>query len=164
MTRYLSRAAILTTLASIAGAASAGSAIVFNYAETDTRANEDRVGIERRVDAAVEAVGERIRTSFRPAEIARELGELGYDLLEDLGADGTPRALSARPPRAATARGGPHLPRRGRWAARSWMRLAERLETPLPEDLGRPTRKRRAGLAVWLRHREPEALEALPPR
>jgi methyltransferase (TIGR00027 family) len=86
VTRYLSRAAIRATLASIAGVASAGSTLVFNYTDTDGRAEEDRGSIERRMDASVEAAGERVRTTFRPLEIARELGELGYQVLEDLDA------------------------------------------------------------------------------
>ena len=91
-TYYLSRAAINTTLRSIAGRAAAGSELVLDFALPAGRqpAAERRAFL--RAQAAVERRGEPWRCFFEPAEFAALAQGCGFELVRML----TPQALHQR--------------------------------------------------------------------
>jgi methyltransferase (TIGR00027 family) len=82
---YLTPPAIRATLTCIAAATAEGGGVVFDYAR-------DRDGLsplERRVydgfAARVRAIGEPLRSAFRPAELAREVHATGFPVVQDFG-------------------------------------------------------------------------------
>ncbi|HZE20605.1 MAG TPA: SAM-dependent methyltransferase, partial [Desulfobaccales bacterium] len=84
VTYYLTRGATLATWAAIAKVAPAGSAVIFDYLDTDAFVPEKAA---RRVQFMIEIVrrvGEPMLTGFDPASLPGDLARLGLRLLEDL--------------------------------------------------------------------------------
>lgn len=91
-TYYLSRAAITTTLRSIAGAAAPGSELVLDFAlPADRQPTEERRSFLK-AQAAVERRGEPWRSFFEPAEFAALARDCGFELVATV----TPKALRQR--------------------------------------------------------------------
>lgn len=82
VTMYLTRAANLATLRAVAGAAAAGSELVFTYLDERafTSTSNRFLELRRRVAAA----GEPFQSGFDPDTLARQLQGTGFELLEDL--------------------------------------------------------------------------------
>ena len=83
-TYYLSADAIFTTLRSIGDIAAAGSEIVLDYAIPEHLLDGDERRRLDRLKAFVARRGEPIRTFFEPSSFARDLGGIGFEVLEDL--------------------------------------------------------------------------------
>jgi len=83
---YLTREAAISTLKFIASM-QAGSGVVFDYSVARESLNFFQRMALARLKRRVEAAGEPFRLFFDPAELARELHELGFASLEDLGVD-----------------------------------------------------------------------------
>lgn len=82
---YLTREAIFATLASLRDVAAPGSRIVFDYPiVTDLLQSEEDRERAREVQRSTASVGETRRAKHVPAELAREVEELGWDVLEDV--------------------------------------------------------------------------------
>jgi methyltransferase (TIGR00027 family) len=91
VTMYLTRDAVMSTLAYVAQRAE-GSGITFDYMIPPASLPfTKRIGFYL-MARRVAAVGEPWRSSFDPATLARDLREMGFTRLEDLG----PAALDAR--------------------------------------------------------------------
>lgn len=104
---YLSADAIERTLRAIS--AIPGGEVVFDYPSSDpgvsAQARELRTDLLRRTAA----VGEPIRTSYRPAELAILLRGLGFDEVQDMGrAEFRDRYFPHRP-RPDPSEGGGHI-------------------------------------------------------
>jgi len=98
VTYYLTRAAVCATWRAIAEVAPAGSAVIFDYLDTDAFVPErvaERVQI---MMDAVRRVGEPMITGFDPARLAADLASFGLRLHEDLApADIEARYFAGRP-------------------------------------------------------------------
>jgi len=87
VTMYLTQAANLAALSAIAGCASRGSELVFNYIDqaafggTDRDPSPDFVEVQR----VVTAMGEPFVSGFHPATLAADLRAVGLQLEEDVG-------------------------------------------------------------------------------
>jgi methyltransferase (TIGR00027 family) len=90
---YLTREAIFATLGSLREVSAPGSRIVFDYpiAPHLLQTAEDRERAQE-VQRSTASVGETRHAKHVPAELAREVGELGWDVLEDV----SPEALFER--------------------------------------------------------------------
>jgi methyltransferase (TIGR00027 family) len=89
---YLSRDAICRTLDSLASLATAGSMLVLDYLD-DAAFDPARCAPSiARMQEAVRRTGEPMQSGFAPDDLARLLGEHGWRVEEDLGAD----AIAAR--------------------------------------------------------------------
>ena len=88
MTVYLTREAVLRTLAWVASLA-AGSTIVFSYVAEPTDAEPVVRATHEAMAERAAALGEPWRTYFDPADLAGELARLGFVDVEDLGPDAT---------------------------------------------------------------------------
>ncbi len=84
VTYYLEREAILETLRIMVGIARKGSAVVFDYIDSDALVPEKASIRMQRMQAVVQRVGEPMRTAFDPAELREELDRIGLRLKEDL--------------------------------------------------------------------------------
>jgi len=92
VTPYLSRDAVMVTLAFVASRLKKGSEIVFDYAEpADRRDSLHRARFDA-LSARVARAGEPFRSFFEPSALARDLAELGFPEVCDLDAS----ALNAR--------------------------------------------------------------------
>jgi methyltransferase (TIGR00027 family) len=91
VTPYLTRDAVMATLAAIAGLAR-GCEVVFDYPEpAKKQAMASRLA-HYALAARVAAIGEPFRSAFEPKELSQDLMRLGFSQTEDLGRD----ALNAR--------------------------------------------------------------------
>jgi methyltransferase (TIGR00027 family) len=86
VTMYLTRAANLATLRSIASCSPAGSEVVFTY--LDERLFQTKSDSFRELEQRVAALGEPFLSGFNPAELAANLATCGLDLVEDLNGSG----------------------------------------------------------------------------
>lgn len=87
VTMYLTREANLAALRAIAECASTGSELVFSYLDHAVFGGGRGEGAEQAFEhgqGAVTSLGEPWVSGFDPAAIGTELGELGFDLLEDV--------------------------------------------------------------------------------
>lgn len=91
VTMYLTRAAVFATLGYVARLP-AGSGVVFDYAVPPATLSLIRRVVLHAVMRRVAAAGEPWKSFFDPPGLARELRELGFRQLEDLG----PEQLNAR--------------------------------------------------------------------
>lgn len=82
VTMYLTRAANLATLRSIACCSPAGSEVVFTY--LDERLFQAQSEAFRELQRRVAAIGEPFLSGFNPEDLAANLAECGLELLEDL--------------------------------------------------------------------------------
>jgi methyltransferase (TIGR00027 family) len=82
VTMYLTRAANLATLKSIASCAPARSELVFTY--FDERLFQAQSEAFRELEKKVAAIGEPFLSGFDPAALAADLAACGLDLVEDL--------------------------------------------------------------------------------
>ncbi len=85
VTYYLGREAVLATFRAMAASAPPGSAIIFDYLDTEAFVPEKAA---RRVNIMIEIVkrlGEPMLTGFDPATLAEDLEQVGLRLHEDLG-------------------------------------------------------------------------------
>jgi methyltransferase (TIGR00027 family) len=82
VTMYLTRAANLATLRSIASCAPAGSELVFTY--FDAQLFQTQSESFRELEQRVAAVGEPFLSGFDPAALAADLAGCGLELVEDL--------------------------------------------------------------------------------
>jgi len=80
---YLTREAVMATLAFVAG--NANNEIVFEYVEPESRW-AGSPGLSRLAQAAA-AAGEPLRSGFEPEALARDMRALGFSLMRDLGRD-----------------------------------------------------------------------------
>ncbi len=98
VTYYLTRAAVFATLCALAEVAPAGSAVIFDYLDTDAFVPEK---VAKRVQIMMDNVrrlGEPMITGFDPATLASDLAAIGLSLCEDLGpADIEARFFAGRP-------------------------------------------------------------------
>jgi methyltransferase (TIGR00027 family) len=92
VTPYLSQAAIMTTLAFVAGQLKRGSEIVFDYAEPFDGRDRDHQARLEALSARVAQAGEPFVSFFEPEALARDLRGAGFRELGDLDA----AALNAR--------------------------------------------------------------------
>ncbi len=82
---YLQSNAIFETLRSIRAVAAPGSQILFDYPiATHLLTREEDRARAREVQASTEAVGEPRPVKHVPAELAREVGALGFEVVSDL--------------------------------------------------------------------------------
>jgi methyltransferase (TIGR00027 family) len=80
---YLERSVVLESLRSLTAAFPPGTQVVFDYGIPPAAMSPPmRAGYER-LASRVEAAGERFRTFFEPAELARELAAAGFAGVED---------------------------------------------------------------------------------
>ena len=85
VTFYLTGEVVFDTLRAISGLAPNGSAIIFDYIDTDAFVPEKagkRIQIMQRTAAMV---GEPMKAGFNPQALAGKLAEVGFQLEEDLG-------------------------------------------------------------------------------
>jgi methyltransferase (TIGR00027 family) len=82
VTMYLTRAANIATLKSIASCAPARSELVFTY--FDERLFQARSEAFRELEKRVAAIGEPFLSGFDPAALAKDLAVCGLELVEDL--------------------------------------------------------------------------------
>lgn len=80
---YLTREAVIGTLAFISGLA-AGSEVVFDYVEPVENAPPHIAAVIVEQRQTLAAAGEPILTTFEPADLAGELARLGFSEIEDL--------------------------------------------------------------------------------
>jgi methyltransferase (TIGR00027 family) len=116
VTMYLTRAANLATLRAVAGAAAAGSELVFTY--LDERAFTATSNRFQELRRRVAAAGEPFQSGFDPATLARQLRDTGFELLEDLAERELLERLDPEHCNGLTAGGFSHIAR-----ARSLERL-----------------------------------------
>ena len=89
---YLSRPAIMATLAYVAAATSAGGGIAFDFAIPPSQLTIMQRAAFEVLSARVRAAGEPWQTFFDPGELAGELRGLGYAVAEDV----PPATINAR--------------------------------------------------------------------
>jgi methyltransferase (TIGR00027 family) len=89
---YLSRAAVITTLAQVAAMTMAAGGIVFDFGISPNRLTMVQRGVFEVLSARVRAAGEPWQTFFDPEELARELRASGFAVAEDVA----PAAINAR--------------------------------------------------------------------
>jgi methyltransferase (TIGR00027 family) len=85
VTYYLTREALFSTFSAVAASAPPGSAIIFDYLDTEAFVPER---VARRVNIMIEIVkrvGEPMITGFDPSTLADDLDRVGFRLIEDLG-------------------------------------------------------------------------------
>ncbi len=82
VTMYLTREANLASLRSIASLAAVGSELVFTY--VDQEAFESNELTNTAIGRTVASIGEPFLSGFHPDTLARDLHDVGFDLLEDL--------------------------------------------------------------------------------
>jgi methyltransferase (TIGR00027 family) len=82
VTMYLTREANLGSLRSIASSAAAGSELVFTY--VDQVVFESNEVTNTGLGKTVASIGEPFLSGFNPSTLARDLHDVGFDLLEDL--------------------------------------------------------------------------------
>ncbi len=87
VTIYLTRTANLATLGAIAGCASPGSELVFDYVDQSLLETEPRDDPPGRARAQVAAVGEPWVSGFDPPRLRTELRDRGLELIANLGPD-----------------------------------------------------------------------------
>lgn len=111
---YLTKEAILKTLSWIAGVP--GSEVVFDYSEP--AANRDAAGQTALAfhAARVASVGEPWISFFVPAELAKSMGELGFDEIEDIESGDIAARFSEAPKGMTNNSGGGHIIRARRTA------------------------------------------------
>lgn len=91
VTIYLPRPTVLDTFRNIAGMASAGSVIIFDYMDADALIPERTEKSIQLMQEVVRRAGEPIKTGFNPETLTGELANLKIRLQEDLG----PSAIEA---------------------------------------------------------------------
>jgi len=85
VTYYLTRDAIFTTLHDIANIVPAGSAIIFDYLDTDAFVPEKAAKrVKNTIRDAQQNAGEPMITGFDPSSLAADLASLGFYLQENL--------------------------------------------------------------------------------
>lgn len=85
VTYYLSTPSVFGTLKSLASFLAPGSAVVFDYFDADALDPDKASAHMRRMRTLVGRVGEPILSAFEPEKLARDLDEIGFELVEDLG-------------------------------------------------------------------------------
>jgi methyltransferase (TIGR00027 family) len=104
---YLRRDTVMSILRFVAGLP--GSEIVFDYSEPLENYGPERRARVAEVAARTAAIGEPWLSFFDPVELARELRQLGFHQLEDIGlADIATRYLGV-PATASATEAGPHV-------------------------------------------------------
>ena len=84
VTYYLTRQAMLATLGAIAEVSPAGSAVIFDYLDTDAFVPEKAARRVQVMGELVRMLGEPMITGLDPATLAADLAAVGLRLLEDL--------------------------------------------------------------------------------
>jgi methyltransferase (TIGR00027 family) len=84
VTYYLSRDVVLDTLRSLADIAPAGSAIIFDYLDTDAFVPERAAARVQRMQEVVRRTGEPMKTGFDPSTLAADLAAIGLRLYENV--------------------------------------------------------------------------------
>jgi O-methyltransferase involved in polyketide biosynthesis len=79
---YLTREANLGSLRSIASSAAIGSELVFTYVAQDALESNELTNTA--LGKSVASIGEPFLSGFNPNTLARDLHDVGFDLLEDL--------------------------------------------------------------------------------
>jgi len=92
VTMYLPAETVISTLKAIANLSAPGSEIVFDYALTPDLLNPAHQASFQNRAARVAAASEPWISAFKPEQLASELNQAGFTLLEDLG----PNELNAR--------------------------------------------------------------------
>ncbi len=92
VTYYLAPAAVRETWRAVAGLASAGSGLVFDYLDADAFVPERAAVQVQRMQAIVRMAGEPMQAGFDPAALAGELAAAGLTLVENL----SPAAIQTR--------------------------------------------------------------------
>jgi methyltransferase (TIGR00027 family) len=92
VTPYLTRSAILSTLAYVAAATHAGGGVVFDYALAPQLLTPRQRAVFDDLADRVRAAGEPWQSSFEPAQLANDLRGLGFRFAEDI----PPVTLNAR--------------------------------------------------------------------
>ena len=82
VTMYLTREANLESLRSIVSSAAVGSELVFTY--VDQEAFESNELTHTALGKSVASIGEPFLSGFNPSTLARDLHDVGFDILEDL--------------------------------------------------------------------------------
>ncbi|HWC21995.1 MAG TPA: class I SAM-dependent methyltransferase [Flexivirga sp.] len=104
---YLTRRAIERTVADLAGLATAGVDLVFDYPEPTDGLSGPAARSRARSAARVAAIGEPWLSSYRPEEMAAMLAEGGFGVVEDLTTAGWVERFLGVP--APAAGSGAHL-------------------------------------------------------
>lgn len=81
---YLTRDEVFGTLRTIAGAAAAGSTVIFDYLDTDAFAPEKAAPRVQGGIMLAQQAGEPIITGFDPSTLAADIKSLGLSILENL--------------------------------------------------------------------------------
>jgi methyltransferase (TIGR00027 family) len=89
---YLTRPAILSTLAYVAGATKAGGGIAFDYSLAPEVLTPRQRAVYDALGESVRATGEPFQSSFVPNELIEQLHNLGFQFAEDLSTE----ALNSR--------------------------------------------------------------------
>ena len=82
VTMYLTREANLGSLRSFASSAAVGSELVFTYVDQEAFESNDLTNTT--LGKTVASIGEPFLSGFNPNTLARDLHDVGFDLLEDL--------------------------------------------------------------------------------
>jgi methyltransferase (TIGR00027 family) len=85
VTYYLTKDVVLDTLHSIAGVAPAGSAVIFDYIDTEAFVPERAAKRMQLMQEIVRRVGEPMKANFDPSTLATDLENVGLRLKENLG-------------------------------------------------------------------------------
>jgi methyltransferase (TIGR00027 family) len=94
---YLTRSAVLATLAYIARATRAGGGVVFDYSLAPEVFTPRQRAVFDALGERVRSAGEPFQSSFDPAELTRELRSLGFQFAEDFSTEAlNSRYLSGR--------------------------------------------------------------------
>ena len=86
VTMYLTREAVMQTLAFVAKTCARGSTIVFDYSVSADLLNEPQRYLRSKRAEVVARIGEPWISAFEPAPLARDLKGLGFVEVEDFGA------------------------------------------------------------------------------
>lgn len=85
VTMYLTRDEVFSTLRSITDIAPKGSAIVFDYFDTDAFIHEKSSPKMQKKQKVFQKLGEKMITGFNPSTLAEDIASLGLSLYENLG-------------------------------------------------------------------------------
>jgi methyltransferase (TIGR00027 family) len=110
VTMYLTREEVFATLRSIADIAPSGSAVVFDYFDTDAFIPEKSSSKMQKKQEVFKKLGEKMITGFNPSTLAEDIASIGLSLYENLSpADIEERYFQGR-------KDGHHAPEHGHFA------------------------------------------------
>jgi methyltransferase (TIGR00027 family) len=110
VTMYLTREEVFATLRSIADIAPSGSAVVFDYFDTDAFIPEKSSSKMQKKQEVFKKLGEKMITGFNPSTLAEDIASIGLSLYENL----SPEDIEER--HFQRRKDGHHAPEHGHFA------------------------------------------------